>query len=201
MLKKLTILLVCGAILAACSSDPIAAVKTEADTASKINLSVLTLNVVDRSTLPSGESPYVTNNFQPTIAAAARQWATQKLGTTGLEGQAIFVIKDASLIEQALPHEDSMFERNQASKYTAHVAAEIVVSGREGQGRVTAEASRYETLPENPTALERQNTYTRILNGLIHDLAAKLRDGIQNNLAPFVVTAPILDATPRSSTF
>ena len=66
---------------------------------------------------------------------------------------------------------------------------------------MTAEASRYETLPENPTALERQNTYTRILNGLIHDLAAKLRDGIQNNLAPFVVTAPILDATPRSSTF
>ena len=193
MIKK-TLLIAGLAFLAACSSDPLPAVKVESDPAAKINLDVAGITVLDRSSPSLSDSPYATNNFQPTLLAATRQWAAQKLAAVGTSGQATFVIKDASLKVQPLAYEETLFDRQQASKYIAHVEVQIdIASPRAGQGRVMAEASRYETLPEDPTAIERQNAYTKVLNGLMRDLSAKLRDGIQTHITPFVITAPILD--------
>jgi len=168
------------------------AVKPEVDTSPAINLDVLTVVVVDRSQPQIGDTPYVSNNFQPTIGNAIRQWATNKLVATGTTGEAIVVIRESSLKAQALPHEDDFFKRQQTSKYTGRAEVEIMVKGREGQGRVSAEASRFETLPETPSSLERQNAYYGLLNGLMRDLTKNLRSGINDHLGAFVVTAPII---------
>lgn len=177
--------------LAACASSPPPAVKQEADTTPKINLDVLTVVVLDRSNPLVANTPYTTNNFQPTIANAMRQWATEKLVATGSTGEAIVVIRDASLKAEPIPHSDSWFTREQASKYVGRAEMEIDISRRGEHGQVTAEASRFETLPEDPSSIERQNAYTRLLNAVMHDLGANMRSGIHDHLAAFAAPSPM----------
>ena len=43
---------------------------------------------------------------------------------------------------------------------------------------MTASATRFETLPQNPTPLEKRNAYAMVLNGLMKDLGDKLSAGI-----------------------
>jgi hypothetical protein len=191
-MKKLLAVFTCLLLLSACADTPPPPVKLETDTSSKINLDVLTVTVIDRSAPSAASSPYTTNNFQPTIASALRHWAMDKLVAVGTTGEAIVVIRDASLTSDSLKHSDSWFTREQASKYTGRAAIDIDVTGREGQGHASAEASRFETLPEEPTARERQNAYTKILNAVMSDVGAKLRSGVNDHLGAFIVTAPVL---------
>ena len=191
-MKKILAAIVLPLVLVACADTPPPAVKVETDMGPKINLDVLSVVVLDRTEPLGGRSLYNTNDFQPTIATAVREWATDKLVATGSTGQAIVVIRDASLKYEVLPHKDDMFTREQASKYIGHAAVEIDVTGREGHGQVSADASRFATLPEEPSALERKNAYAKMLNGLTADLAAKLRVGIKDHIGSYVITAPIL---------
>jgi hypothetical protein len=190
-MKKILSILACLVVLSSCADAPPPPVKLEVDDSPKVNLDVLTITVIDRS-VQLGDTLYTANNFQPTIANAIRQWVTDKLVAVGTTGEAIVAIRDASLKAQALSHADDWFTRQQASKYMGHAEVEIDVTGREGRAQVTAEASRFETLPETPTAPERQNAYTKVLNGLMRDLNANLRNGIRDHLGAFVITAPIL---------
>jgi hypothetical protein len=179
-------------LLSACADAPPPVVQQDVDTSPKINLDVLTVVVIDRSESLVAGTPYATNNLQPTIANALRRWATDKLIAVGSTGEAIVVIRDANLKAQALSHSDDWFTREQASKYSGRAAVDIEISAREGQGRVSAEASHFETLPETPTTLERQNAYNKVLNALMRDIGANLRAGIRDHLNKFVITAPIL---------
>lgn len=189
--------------MAGCSSAPPVAVQPFADTAAPIKLDVLTVTVLDRSPAQPLRSPYNTNNFQPTIANAIRHWASDKLVAVGTTGEAVVTIRDASLDAQSLKHGDDLFTREQASQYVAHAAVTIDVHGRAGQGAsatqlsgtVNAEASRHETLPENPTPIERQNAYFKVYNGLMQDLSANLKMAIDSHLRDFIITAPILPNT------
>ena len=89
-----------------------------------------------------------------------------------------------------MPHSDNWIKRDQATKYIGHVAIDMDVSGREGQGKVTAEASHFETLPENASSIERQNAYTKVLNGIMRDINTNMRRAISDHISNFVVTAP-----------
>lgn len=177
-------------LLSACASEPPPVVQVDSDTSPKINLDVLTVVVLDRTDGLTADTPYASNNFQPTLANALRHWATDKLVAVGSTGEAVVVINDASLKSQALPHSDNWIKRDQATKYIGHVAIDMDVSGREGQGKVTAEASHFETLPENASSIERQNAYTKVLNGIMRDINTNMRRAISDHISNFVVTAP-----------
>ena len=128
----------------------------------------------------------------PTIANALRRWATEKLVAVGTTGEAIVVIRDSSLKAQPIPHSDSMFTRQQTSKYVGHAEVEIDVTGHGNRGQVSAQASQFETLPETPTSAERQAAYTKVLNALMRDMSNNLRRGINDHIGNFVVTAPVI---------
>jgi hypothetical protein len=192
-MKKILIFCFFVPLLCACSTGSPPAAQYGGAPASTINLDVLTLTDLDRSAPPAPGSPYTKNNFRPTIASAARQWLTQHLAAVGTTGEATVVLKDASLTSQALPYTKDLFTRQQASKYIAHAEVEITVKGHEGYGQVTAEATHFETLPENSSPIERQDAYTRVLNGLMHDLGVNLDAAIHDHIGDFVVTAPVLD--------
>jgi hypothetical protein len=178
--------------LSACSSEQPIAIKTNIAPTTKINLDVLTVTVVDRSLPPNGDSPYLRNNFKPTIAEAMHDWASQHIVAVGSTGEATITIRDASLKSQALPITHDMFKRQQASKYTGHAEIELDINGREGFGRASAEASRFETLPEEPSVIEKNNAYNSVLNGLVHDTEHNFDEAVNTHLSNFVVTAPIL---------
>lgn len=190
-MKKITAAFALLTLLAACSSEPTSRVKVDMNVGTKINLDVQAVTFADRSGIQPANSPYNTQRFQPTIAEAIKQWASDKLQATGTAGDAIIIVKDASLVAEALPHGNDWFTRQQTSKYSAHAEVDIEVKGRAGAYAIaSAQASRFETLPENPTEAERQNAYANLLNGLMRDLGQAIQSSINQHLRQFVVNAP-----------
>lgn len=185
-MKKILALLFFPLLLAACVSDPVPVDKLQVDTKPKIGLDVLTVVVLDRTSPIGAASSNNRNEFKPTIGGALRDWATEKFVAAGSTGEAIIIIRDADLKTEQIPHKDSMFSREQASKYVGHANIEIDISGRAGKGRAIAEAARFETLPEDPSSNERQAAYMRLLNGLTRDISVKLRAGVNDHLSGFL---------------
>lgn len=175
------------ALLAACADNAPKVVQNTPYAGTKMSLDVQTITLVDRSGVQPSDSPYNTNHFQPTIADSIRQWASSHLQATGTSGEAIVIIKDASLSSQPIPYARDFFTRQQASKYTGHAEVEIDVKGRGNDyALANADATRYETLPENPTDLEKQNAYTVVLNGLMHDMGDNLDMSIREHMQGYV---------------
>ena len=199
LMKKRIAALAFITLLAACADTPAPPPKREYVLPPKINLDVQSLSLTDRSGMQSANSPYNSNDFQPTIAQAVRQWAKDRLQAVGAEGQAMVIIKDASLVQQAIPYEHDIFTRQQASKYVAHVSIDVEAKGREGYAVASAEASRFVTLPENPTVAERQKAYFDVLNGLMRDVGTKLEGSIQDHMHDFVITVPMFDGSAPGS--
>ena len=167
---------------------------------SKVNLDVQTISFADRSGIPPANSPYNSNRFQPTIAEAIRQWSSDHLQAVGTYGNAIVIVKDASLTLQTIPYQKDWFTRQQSAKYIGHASVDIELKGRgDIYALASAEATHYETLPEDPTDAERQNAYVKVLNGLMHDLAHNIDTSIHDHMQNFVITAPIMDNGPTPS--
>lgn len=192
-MKKRIAALAFVALLTACADAPTPPPRKDYVLPPKINLDVQTLSLTDRSGIQPSSSPYNSNDFQPTISQAVRQWAKDRLQAVGPAGQAMVIIKDASLVQQAIPYEHDIFTRQQASKYVAHAAVDVEAKGRDGYAIASAEATRFVTLPENPTDAERQKAYFDVLNGVMRDLGMNLEASIQDHLRDFVVTVPMFD--------
>jgi len=193
-MKKTALTFACLALLSACSSEPPPRIVPDLGPASKINLDVQTVSLADRSGVQPANSPYMSNHFQPTIAEAIRQWAADHLQAVGASGDALVIIKDATLTSQPVPHEDDWFTREQTSKYTARAEVEIEIKGSgDRYALASAMATRYETLPENPTDVERQNVYATVLNGLMRDLGQSLETSIRDHMKNFIITAPMIN--------
>jgi hypothetical protein len=164
----------------------------------KIALDVQVINLADRSGLQPTNSPYNGNRFTPTISDAIKQWAADRLQAAGQSGQAIIVIKDASLIAQPMPVKQGMdgwFTRQQGVKYIGRAEVSIEANGRPGFALADAVATRATTLPENPTAIEKQDAYYTLLNGLMKDLGQNLETGIQTHMGGFIVTPQVYGVT------
>ncbi|MDX2028824.1 MAG: hypothetical protein SFW62_09355 [Alphaproteobacteria bacterium] len=190
------------ALLAACSSEPSPTAKLEYTLPSKIVLDVQHISFADNSPPPGMDSPYNAHRLEPTIAQAIRQWAADRLQAGGTNGQAVVVVKDASLTTQTLPMsqnwKDSWFKRQQAHKYTGRAAVQIEIRVRNGYAVATAEASRSVTLPEDPAAAERQDAYITLLNGLMRDLGQNLEASIRQHMQSYILPAMAMSAAPRS---
>jgi hypothetical protein len=164
----------------------------------KISLDVQAINLADRSGLQPNSSPYNTDRFTPTISEAIRQWASDRLQAAGQSGQAIIVIKDASLIQQPLPVShgiDGWFTRQQGVKYIARAEVSLEANGRPGFALTDAVATRAVTLPEDPTPVEKQDAYFSLLNGLMKDLGQNMETGIQTHMGGFIVTPQVYGVT------
>jgi hypothetical protein len=180
------------AFLSACSSEPVTAPQ-QYSLPPKINIDVQTITFADRSGAQPMDSPYTNNHFTPTISDAIRQWAGDRLQATGTEGQAAIIIKEASLTQQAIPHDSSWLTREQTSKYSAHAEVQVEARGREGYAVASAQASRFVTLPDNPNEIEKQKAYFDVLNGLMRDLGTNIESAMREHLHDFIVTAPVIE--------
>lgn len=189
-MKKITSALALIALLSACSAEPTTRVKPDLGVANRINLDVQSVTLTDRSGLQPSDSPYNSNHFQPTIAEGIRQWSADHLQASGTSGEALIIIKDATLTAAAIPHPGDWMTREQTSKYSAHAEVELQIKGRgDSYALASAQASRYETLPENPSEIEKQNAYTTLLNGLIRDLGQSLEASMRDHLQSFIIDA------------
>ena len=202
-MKKIMVTLGLVAALAACSSGTMTPLPDHT-ARTKISLDVQAITLADRSALQMSGSPYASNHFSPTIAEDIKQWAGNRLQAVGQTGQAIVIIKDASLTEAPLPLKtgmDSWFTRQQGVRYTGHAEVSVEARGKEGgrDGFATTEAvaTHSVTLPENPSPIEKQDAYYALLTGLMKDLEQSLDSGIQAHMGTFIITAPLY-ATPTA---
>lgn len=197
-MKKHLIVLGLIALLPACATEAPARIQADIPAAATVNLDVATVSVIDRSTTRLANSPFNSNHFSPSIVEAVQQWAKNKIRAVGTAGQAIVVIKDASLTLQALPHENDWFTRQQTSKYNAHIEVEVEAKNSRGYAIATAQTTHTESLPENPTDAERQNAYFTVLNASMRDLEQNMHSSVHEHMQNFVITAPILNNGPRT---
>ncbi|MDE2030511.1 MAG: hypothetical protein KGI97_08120, partial [Alphaproteobacteria bacterium] len=156
----------------------------------KIVLNVQAITLTDRSGLQPSSSPYDTNHFSPTISQAIKQWAVDRLKAGGHDGEATIIVNDASLSSQALQMKTGIgtwFTRQQGLKYTGHADVTIQANGPGQYANANAEATRSVTLPENPTAKERQAAYYELLNGLMKDLSKNLEDAIKTHMSGLIM--------------
>ena len=195
-MKKIIAALGFVAALSACSSEPMPPLPDH-PVQSKISLDVQAVTLADRSGLQMSRSLYKNNHFSPTIADQIKQWAGTRLQAVGQSGQAIVIIKDASLTEQALPKKtgmDSWLTRQQGVKYTGRAEVVVEAKAHEGFATTDAVATRSVTLPENPSPIEKQDAYYTLVTGLMKDLESNLNAGIQSHMGNFIITAPLSDA-------
>ncbi|MDP9127490.1 MAG: hypothetical protein M3N08_04420 [Pseudomonadota bacterium] len=184
-MKKLGAITLAVAILCSCASlEP--APEKFVGPPGITRLNVATIDVVDHSGFQPANSPYKSSALSPTIAEAARQWLAGSLKAVGPTGEAMVVIEDASVTEHALPTSDDMmdvwFKRQQSSVYNARLEAQVEIRGGRGYAFASAEAKRSVTLPEKPTASEKQNAYIQLLDGLMKDFARNLDASIREHL-------------------
>ncbi|MER2520069.1 MAG: hypothetical protein ABTQ34_05200 [Bdellovibrionales bacterium] len=184
----LAILALSFALVTACSSAPSPLVKPNFALTPRLKLDVATISVVDRSALPTADSTPEAKEFKAMILASVRKWAASNVVPVGTFGEAIVVIRDASLKAQSVAHDDDWFTRPQTTKYIGHVEIEVNVSGVDNvREQATAQAVRYETLPDAPTVDERLGVYYRIIDGLNKDLDTNLGAAMREHLASFIL--------------
>jgi hypothetical protein len=137
-------------------------------------------HVEDRSAVPPVE--------------AVRRWASERLQAAGGAGRVRVTIKDASIIEVALPKTEGLkgyFTTDQAQRYDGRIEVEVTGdmpdnSAGAFRGTTKAVVTYSTTVPENIALADREATFLDITRRLVEDLNARLDSGIRKDLAPMI---------------
>ncbi|HBM90512.1 MAG TPA: hypothetical protein DD400_01345 [Rhodospirillaceae bacterium] len=183
-------------LLVACTHEPAPQpIQLNYASLSKIYLDARDLRIIDRSKATTHWNPYVGHLFSPTLTEATHNLAAARIQTTGHLGHATFIIKDANIAEQPLEISSdlsSLFTRQQASKYIGRleVSLEAQSSVDGSLGTASAVAVHAVTLPENPSAYEKQEAYRTLLTSLMATLNKNLDKAIKKHLSRFLLSGP-----------
>jgi hypothetical protein len=124
-------------------------------------------------------------------AAAMMQWGRDRLRAGGGAGTVRMTVTDGRIIDTPLPVEGGIrgaFTRQQSDRFTAYVAAEIVVIDARGTqvGFVRSNAERSRTITEGLPPAERDKVLFELTESVINDMDARLEAAIRETLARFV---------------
>lgn len=125
-------------------------------------------------------------------AEAVRRWVAQRLQAAGGPGRVRVTIRDASIVEIQLPKTGGVtgyFTNDQAQRYDGRIEVEVTgdlpgETSFHGVTKVTV--TRSQTVPENISLADRENTFLEITNAMMDELNARLDAGIRKDLAPMV---------------
>lgn len=157
-----------------------------------IALDAASVGVVDARRPPAGV--VLADDRSPvTPADAVKRWAAERLQAVGRAGRVQVTIRDASIIEVALPRTGGVrgyFTNDQAQRYDGRM--EVEVSGeRPGEstfrGVTRAVVTASTSVAENISLADRETVLQDLVRGMADDLNAKLDGGIRRDLAPMVV--------------
>lgn len=137
------------------------------------------------------KAPNVEHKFPVTPEQAITAWVNDRLKTAGSNKTLVVKIKNASVIEEKLPTQQGfsgMFKDEQAYKYTANVSLELRIYGDSPISIADTEvnASRFATLSEGATLVERDQLYYDLTKALMEDLNAELDKNINQYFANYI---------------
>jgi hypothetical protein len=124
-------------------------------------------------------------------AAAMMQWGHDRLRAGGGSGTVRMTVTDGRIIDTPLPIEGGIrgaFTRQQSDRFTAYVAAEIVVIDARGNqvGFTRSLAERSRTIAEGTAPAERDKVLFELTEQVVNDMDARLESGIRETLMRFV---------------
>jgi hypothetical protein len=180
-------------LLAACSSAPPPTKFPQLTYAhlGAFSLDVSKIEIVDAYKPPLA-SPNVEHLMPVAPAAAARQWARDRLGSTGSSGRrAVFTIDNGAVTETLLKRQSGLrgaLTVDQSERYDATLAVrlEIFDIGGRRLGIADANARRSRSVPENITLDARDKIWFSITETLANDLNAELERAIAQFLGDYL---------------
>jgi hypothetical protein len=190
-LRTLVAMALIGVALAACQTAAVPPGFAPISFADKppINLDVGRVDVV-RVYVPPGKSPNVEHEFPVDLIVTAERWARDRLRPVGVGGQARVIVKQASVVEVALPRSTGIrgaLTTDQSERYDAVMELEIeVVHGDGRRGVVSSRTARSRTVPESVSLQERDTVWYQMTETMIRELDAALESQIREHLRGLV---------------
>jgi len=150
-----------------------------------IRLDVATLDVRDEYQPPM-RAPNVDHLFPVTPARAAENWARDRLKPTGKAGRVVFILRNASVIETALPKTGGIsgaFTTQAAERYDLTLQATVQIVDAQGLPVRTAnvQAQRSQSVLENITPNDRDRTWYDMTKAAMADFDTQMENEIRNN--------------------
>lgn len=191
LLDRRTVLLgLSASALAACANPPPAPRFPQLTFShlAPFRLDAATLDIVEAYTPGPND---VAQGMPLPPSVAARRWAGDRLVPAGNSGAIVFTITDATVAETGLERTRGVrgvVTTDQSERYDGRLAATIDIRGVGGRsGRVSAEATRSRTVPENISLNDRDKVWFEITEALITDLDRELETAINQFLRPFLL--------------
>ena len=187
--KKLFLGMVCCVALSGCLQSGVPVQKLPDITfkhLAPIALNVAKIEIVDQSKFGmAGE--HVEHLFPTSPKQAMNNWVRDRLIASGTAGLARLSINDASAIEEKLVKKTGLtgvFTNDQSERYTTNIDVRLDLYDAQNQskGYATAKASRYITLAENLSLLEREQAWFEMVEKLMADLDKALVSNMNMNL-------------------
>lgn len=146
---------------------------------------------VQQAYRPPLQAPNVEHRLPVSLSEAVARWAQDRLRPVGASGTAVFIVTDASVVEEKLPTKKGitgLLTTDQAAKYNGRVAAKLEVTQGGGLASGFAEASavRSQTVPEDITLAERDRTFYRMEESLAKDFDREMELVVRDKLRQFV---------------
>ena len=180
-------------LLAACTSAP---PQTKFPQLTYAHLGAFVLDVSEIEIVdayaPTLRTPNVDHLMPVAPAAAARQWARDRLESTGSSGRrAVFTIDDGAVTELLLVRQSGIrgaLTVDQSERYDAVLGVRLEIFDTFGRrvGSAEADARRSKTVPENITLNARDEVWFSMTESLIEDLNAELERAITQFLGKYL---------------
>ncbi len=189
---RLAVIGLFGLFVAACESPP-----------SQSNFADITFRHLPEIKLNVGEivyqSEYNAPNKLPNVdhvfpvppQRAVENWAKDRLRAVGSENKAVFILKNAAVIEEKLDTKGGVtgaFTTEQTERYTASMSVEMNIVDNFGNSLATlnARTARSTTTPEDLSLREREELWFKLTEDVMRDLDQQLEPTIRRVFFPYM---------------
>jgi hypothetical protein len=178
-------------VLAGCSTPPPRPIFPDIryTGAAPIRLDVAAIDVRD-DYQPPLRPPNVDHLFPVPPARAAENWARDRLRATGTRGRAVFILRNASVIETELPQTPGItgaLTTQPAQRYDVTLQATLQIVDAQGLPLRTANvtATRSQSVLEGITPNERDHAWYDMTNAVMQDFDRQMESEIRNNFGQY----------------
>ena len=136
----------------------------------------------------------IENQLPISLSQIANSWADNRLIANGDNGQLIFIIKNASIVEKNLKKTTGLagiLTIDQAQQYNAHIAIELIVekniASQKKQAKTTIEVRHSQSVNEKITLNQRSQIWYQMVDKIGIDMDRILDKNIKIYLKDFIL--------------
>tara|TARA_B100001123_G_C15100145_1_gene943234 strand:- start:298 stop:957 length:660 start_codon:yes stop_codon:yes gene_type:complete len=155
-----------------------------------IKLNVRNLKIIDFFK-PTYSPPHVEHEFPIPPAQVLKTWANDRIKPVGTLGTVLFLIKDASVVEEKLRIDESisgLFLTEQSHRYRANITVQVKIVDipNTSDSIANATANRSQTINEGISINNKQQFWFEMTEFLVKEFNVAMEDSIRKHLSNFL---------------